>query len=217
MVSVQVVTGYIPLPTHPRSAKKYGELGEWMRNIKAPVRPFYGVLSSCWLYDLIRCAPFEPTWSEGDNPQKNSLGYHIVNHQKFQWLFDAARMDEGPDVFVWMDYGIRHILGDDATEVVNDFISRVRVEDAIAIPGCWRKGEVNDAIPCWRFCGGLIVAPRKLVQPLKNLIQAITMLHLNVTKNVTWEVNTLARAEQTGKVPIRWYGADHNDSMFKNY
>jgi hypothetical protein len=52
---------------------------------------------------------------------------------------------------------------------------------------------------------------------LKNLIQAIALLHINVTKNVTWEVNTLARAEQTGKLPIRWYAADHNETMFTNY
>ena len=59
-----------------------------------------------------------------------------------------------------------------------------------------------------------MVVDRRDVQPLKNLIQAIALLHINVTKNVTWEVNSLARAEQPGKVPIRWYAADHNEQLF---
>ena len=62
-----------------------------------------------------------------------------------------------------------------------------------------------------------MVVPREYVQSLKNLVQAIVMLHTNVTKRITFEVNTLARAEQTGKVPIRWYKADHNETMFTGY
>ena len=62
-----------------------------------------------------------------------------------------------------------------------------------------------------------MVVPRPFVQDLKNLVQAIVMLHLRMTKQVTWEVNSLARAEQAGKVPFRWYKADHDQTMFDNY
>ena len=212
---VKVVTGYIPIAGHPRTPAEYGALGEQLRDLKAPVQPFYGVVTSCWLYDLIRTLPFEPIWAVADNPQKNTLAYHCVQHQKFQWLYDAMKMDNDSDVFVWLDYGICHVPGV-TPGVINAFLDRVKRNDT-AIPGCWPVGNVDDSFPCWRFCGGLMVVDRRDVQPLKNMLKAITMLHLNVTKKVVWETNTLARVEQTGKIPIRWYLADHNESMFENY
>ena len=219
-MSIKVVTGYVPLADHPRSAQEYGELGEKLRELKAPVQPFYQAVTSCWLYDLIAALPFAPTWSVGDNPHKNTLPYHCVNHEKFRWLHEAAKADQDSDYFVWIDYGICHVPGV-TPSVINKFLDRLEKKPRrhiISIPGCWNKiTDIDDANPCWRFCGGLMVVPREYVQPLKNLIQSIVLLHVNVTKNITWEVNTLARAEQTGKLPIGWYAADHNASMFDNY
>lgn len=215
MVSLKVVTGYVPITNHPRTPEEYGRLGEKLRQLKAPVQPFYGNVTSCWLYQLIDKLPFTPQWAVSDNPKKNTLAYHCVNHQKFDWLYQASRLDTEADTFVWLDYGIMHVPGV-TPAVINDFLDHVRKGD-LAIPGCWPVGQIDDAHPCWRFCGGLMVVPREYVQPLKNLIQAIVMLHVNVTKVVTWEVNSLARAEQTGKVPMRWYKADHDQTMFTNY
>lgn len=214
-VKVKVVTGYIPIAGHPRSAAEYGALGEKLRELKAPVQPFYGAITSTWMYDMIKALPFGPTWSVADNPEKNTLAYHCANHQKFQWLFDATKLDNDADTFVWVDYGICHVPGV-TPGVINACLEKVQKAD-FAIPGCWPRGDIRDDIPCWRFCGGLLVVPRTFVQPLKNLMQAIALLHVNVTKNVTWEVNTLARLEQTDKLPLRWYAADHNETMFTNY
>lgn len=215
MVSVQVVTGYVPIKDHPRKPDEYGALGEQLRALKAPVQPFYGNVSSCWLYQMIEALPFYPSWALGDNRAKNTLAYHCVQHQKFQWLYEASRTNQDADTFVWLDYGIAHVPGVTAA-VINDCLDKIKKGD-LAIPGCWPVGQINDAFPCWRFCGGFLVVPREYVQPLKNLIQAVCMLHVNVTKRVTFEVNTLARAEQTGKLPIRWYQADHDQTMFTGY
>jgi hypothetical protein len=215
MVSVKVVTGYIPIANHPRTPQEYGALGEQLKQLKAPVQPHYGVVTSTWLYQMIAALPFEPVWAVSDNPHKNTLAYHCVQHQKFQWLYDAMKMDAAPDVFVWLDYGICHVPGV-TPAVINDFLDRVK-KRRLLIPGCTPIQQIDDEHPCWRFCGGVMVVPRKYVQDLKNLMQAITMLHLNVTKKVTFEVNTLARAEQAGKVPIEWYAADHNETMFTGY
>lgn len=215
MAKVKVVTGYIPIAGHPRTPQEYGALGEQLRELKVPVQPFYSAVTATWLYNLIKALPFEPIWSVDDFPEKNTLAYHCVQHEKFNWLYQAAQMDPDPDVFVWLDYGICHVPGV-TPNVINEFLDRVKKNDT-AIPGCWPVGQVDDRRPCWRFCGGVMVVDRRDVQPLKNLIQAIALLHINVTKNVTWEVNSLARAEQTGKVPIRWYAADHNEQLFTGY
>ena len=216
MTNVKVVTGYIPIKDFPRSAEEYGECGEKLRAIKAPVQPFYGNVTSTWLYQMVEALPFFPTWAVADNRKKNTLAYHCVQHQKFQWLYEASRMDQDADTFVWLDYGMIGYVPGVTAAVINECLDRIKPDD-LAIPGCWPVGEINDAFPCWRFCGGFMVVPREAVQPLKNLIQAVVMLHVNVTKRITFEVNSLARAEQTGKVPIRWYQADHNETMFTGY
>lgn len=215
MHKLKVVTGYIPIAGHPRTAAEYGALGEKLIGLKAPVRPNYGVVTATWLYSLIEKLPFQPIWSVADNPAKNTLAYHCVQHEKFQWLYNAMKEDPDTDTFIWLDYGICSVPGV-TVSVINEFLERVKRNDT-AIPGCWPVGNVDDRNPCWRFCGGLLVLDRRDIQPLKNLIQAIALLHISTTKNVTWEVNTLARAEQTGKIPIRWYAADHNQTMFENY
>ena len=212
---IKVVTGYIPLAEHPRSPAEYGALGEKLRELKYPVQPFYANVTSTWLYQMIDALPFAPTWSVADNGLKNTLPYHCVQHQKFQWLFDAAKMDPEPDTFVWLDYGVCHVSGV-TPGVINACLDKIRRGD-FAIPGCHQRADIRDDQPCWRFCGGFMVVPRSNVGPLKNLIQAMALLHASATKNITWEVNTLARVEQTDKLPIRWFAADHNETMFTNY
>ena len=216
MTNVKVVTGYIPIKDHPRSAEEYGECGEKLRDLKTPVQPFYGNVTSTWLYQMIEALPFYPTWAQADNKKKNTLAFHCVQFQKFQWLYEASRMDQDADTFMWLDYGMIGYVPGVTAAVINGCLDRIRKDD-FAIPGCWPIGEINDAFPCWRFCGGLMIVPREYVQSLKNAIQAITMLHVHATKRVTFEVNELARLEQTGKVPIRWYQADHNETMFTGY
>ena len=215
-MKVQIVTGYVPIPNHPRSAEVYGELGEKLAQVRAaPIKSFYSSVPECWLYKTLKALEFDPTHSEGDNPQKNSLAYHIVQHQKTQWLAKAAAKITDADTFVWLDYGIFSLPGV-TKEIIEDFIGRVKKND-LAIPGCWDKGPVSDNHPCWRFCGSMLIVPRQWVDQLNFAVKTVCFSHLQLIRNVTWEVNTWAGVERTGKLPIRWYKADHNETMFTNY
>jgi hypothetical protein len=217
MVPLKVVTAYVPIPNHPRTAAEYGQLGEaFFGKMPASIQPFYETVDDTWLRQVLdKYKGFRVTHSEGDNPAKNSIAYHCVNHQKFAWLLKAAMLDPKPSVFIWMDYGIGHIPGV-TPEVAFDFLNEVQ-EDDLAIPGCWAKDQAinTDLFPCWRFCGSLMVVPRSKVAPLYKAVKREVLAHLNKTKNVTWEVNTLARVEKD--FPVRWYLADHNETMFTNY
>lgn len=218
-----LVTGYCPIQGHPRSAKEYGELGENLfggLEGNFTVHPFYETVQETWLAKHIQSLP-QPiaeslSHSAGDNPEKNTLAYHCVQHQKFAWLLKALVLHPQADIFVWMDYGIGHVSGV-TPEVVNNFMDVVRADD-LAIPGCWeREGLlISDFFPCWRFCGGLMVVPRDKVYKLYRGIKRRVVQHLVDTSNVTWEVNSLAKAEPN-LPPIRWYKADHNETMFTNY
>lgn len=226
MTSKVLVTGYCPIQGHTRSAKEYGELGAGLFSKLDCVggdfiiHPFYETVQETWLAKYIQSLPQRVadglSHSTADNPAKNSLAYHCVQHQKFAWLLKAALLHPISETFVWMDYGIAHVTGV-TPEVVNAFMASVKSND-LAIPGCWeRKGLlINDYFPCWRFCGGLMVVPQNKVHKLYKLLKREVTQHIANTNNVTWEVNSLAKAEPN-LPPIRWYKADHNETMFANY
>lgn len=215
MANVRVVTAFVPIDGHPRKAEEYSELGKKLLAINAPLKAFYNTVADCWLAkELVNLPP--PAHSVADNPAKNTLDYHIVQHNKTMWLGAASIVDPKADVFVWIDYGIMHVPGV-TPEIINSFLERVKADD-FAIPGCWGPDvPLNDELPCWRFCGGLMVVPRAMLKPFFNDFKDRTMRNIRFKMNVTWEVNDLARMEKYGSVKPRWYGADHNETMFTNY
>ena len=219
MSDTVLVTGYVPIRLHPRSAAEYGSLGD---NIFGGLQgdftthPFYETVEETWLWKLIKKLGIDVSHSTADNPAKNSLAYHCVQHQKFGWLLKALVSHPDTKTFVWMDYGIGHVPGV-TQDVVADFMAAVK-DDDFAIPGCWPLATtlINDYFPCWRFCGGLLVVPRDTVYPLYKGIRREVEKHIKQTRNVTWEVNSLAAAEPA-LPPVRWYLADHDQTMFTHY
>ena len=218
---VTVVTAYVPIDGHPRSEQEYDRLGRHLLDIDANVLFAKGELERCWLlaYLTQHYSSAEITCSTGDNPQKNSLPYHIVQAQKTELLEVATYADCYADVFVWIDYGIFHVPGVTA-EIIEDFVRRTANEQAIAIPGCWRKDEFDyrDEWPCWRWCGGVMVVPRRYVEPFNHAMKREYARWIEATGNVSWEINTLARLERYTDLPLWWYGpCDHDQTMFTNY
>lgn len=216
MTKIRVVTGFVPIENHPRPMEEYSALGDQLRGINAPLKAFYNIVADCWLFKEIAKLHAIPTHSVGDNPAKNSLQYHIVNHQKTEWLGAASLLDKEADVFVWVDYGIMHVPGV-TPAVINSFLEKVKKDD-LAIPGCWgRDIPLDDSVVNWRFCGGLLVVPRPMLMRFDREFKDRTMRNVRLKMNVTWEVNDFARMEKYGSVPIRWYQADHNETMFTGY
>lgn len=210
------VTGFIPIPGHPRSPDEYETLWEQLHATGIPLIRVDRDLDQCWLWRYLQGKHF--TWSTADNPKKNSIAYHCVMAQKSEMLHTAADIDYRFDVLVWIDFGIFHIPGVTAG-IIREFMERADGEQAIAIPGCWdRNYEYDDRWPMWRWCGGLIVMPRKYAGMFDLAMKEEYKRHLQVTGNVSWEVNTLCRVEKYFKgLPLWWYHADHNASMFTAY
>jgi hypothetical protein len=211
----KLVTAYVPIPNHPRSATEYGELGEKLSGVPVRKKCFYQAVDQCWLGKYIAHLPYTPRSMEHDNPQKNSLMYHIVQHEKTTWLKNAATEDPEVDVLVWVDYGIFRLPGI-TNQAIYEFMEKVD-DKAIYIPGCWDKpSAVEAAYPCWRFCGSVLAVPRRWVDTFDFACRTAARKHISTTKTVEWEVNTWARVEKAGipKVPIHWYKADHDVTLF---
>jgi hypothetical protein len=220
---ISVVTAFVPISGHPRSEAEYEFLGSKLQAIKHRVLSAKGDIEHCWLYNYLKneysLDPSEFSYSVADNPQKNSLAYHIVQAQKTEWLEIATYADPFADVFVWIDYGIFHVPGVTG-QIIDAFLERADSEQAIAIPGCWQKNQhpYDDNWPCWRFCGGVMIVPRKWVEPFNIAMKREYMRWLDETKNISWEVNALARLERRDPdFPVWWYQADHDQTLFTNY
>jgi hypothetical protein len=213
------VTAFVPIPDHPRSESDYHALGRQLLDLDIPLLFMEDRIENCWLYNFFLLRGTSFTWSQADNPKKNSAAYHMVQAEKTQWLVSAALERPYIDVFVWIDYGIMHIPGMTG-DIIREFLQRAANEQAIAIPGCWGKGEhkYNDEFPYWRFAGGLMTVPRRYVIPLNLAMKREYIRWFNETGNVSFDVNTLARVEEREPdLPIWHYVADHNASMFTNY
>lgn len=211
----------MPIADHTRTASEYAKLGEKLRGCLEDFNTsaYYDTLPALWMTPFIeRLAGQGHTiqHSQGDNPRKNSMEYHAVQHNKFEWLERAAEEDSESDTFVWLDYGCMRLPGFDKN-TLTESLSRIKKGD-LAMPGCWDKREVVDHSPCWRFCGTMFIVPRQDVIPLNTAFKAITRLYVRALRSVTWEVNDLARMELAHVGPnIRWYEADHNARMLTGY
>jgi hypothetical protein len=226
-LKVCAVTGYVPIVGHPRTAAEYGELGEMFKHMKHDVYPMYQRLDDCFLKQSVdhleELSSRKVTWSKGDNELKNSLAYHCVNHEKFKWIYLAAKGWPNYDAYVWLDYGIARLPGV-TPEVIDACFSRVR-KNELAIPGCWERFDPrveqtldSNYYPCWRFCGSMFIVPKYMTKDLYEAVRAVARVRLRTTNHVTWEVNTLAETERVLKnLPIKWYKADHDASMFTQY
>ena len=214
-VKIVVVTGYVRIPGHPRGADEYDRLGAQLRELRvAPVRMFQSELEDCWLYEHVRDRRVEH--AVADNPKKNSLAYHVVQHQKTAWLISALETNPLADVLVWLDYGICHVPGVTAA-LIDAFLRRVAARRAISIPGCNVVASALIDLPDWRFCGGALIVPRNLVVAFHDAVREVTLERLANAGHVTWEVNDWAEVERRKRVPIRWYKADHNATLFTHY
>lgn len=213
---VVVVTGHVPIPGHPRSVEEYERLGGELAGLRgAPVRVLRCELSQCWLHEHVRDRAVDHAID--DNPAKNSLAYHVVQHQKTAWLAEAAAAEPDADVFVWIDYGVLHQRGV-TLACIEDYVARLRCSTAVVIPGARSPRASDDwKMPDWRFCGSSLVVPRALVVPFHEAVCAVTLERLEEHGCVTWEVNDWAEVERRGAVPMRWYAADHDQTQFTNY
>lgn len=214
-----VVTGYIDLNSSYRTDAVYRQLGKQLKDAVLDLMAFEDThLSECW---LMRHIPEDDadgnssyTSAIADNPYKNTPQYHIVQHQKVDWMRQASNAHPDRDVLIWVDYAIFHMPGVTAA-VIQNFIERAADEQAISIPGCWppnRQGEPN-----WRFCGSVLVSHRKQIPALDAAIKRTAIERLKKTRHITFEVNTWADVERKKLLPIRWYRADHNASLFTDY
>jgi hypothetical protein len=199
-MSVCVVTGYVPLPCTHRSPEVYAALGGRLLDVCPRSVFFRRPLADTWMAK--RLGGVEPGG-------KDTTAYHCVQHEKFQWLEDAAAAVDATTL-VWVDYGILHMPGMDES-VVSRFLERVESSppDRIVSPSAGH-GFRGHPTPDWMFLGAVLIVPRKYASWLLQRCK-------ERASHESWEVNTLSAVESENPEMFGFYGADHNSSIMANY
>jgi len=172
-----IVTGFIPLPGHPKS-NRYLELGQRLLDLGLPtdlyttagvadnlvvgpnVMQRYTALNSCWVLPLAE--QHKPDLPPTDNPTKDTVAFHTVQLQKSRWLAWSSQ-ERAANTFVWIDFGILHVPGI-TEQVILDFYERLRGSklDKIGMPSIWPmtpSSLIPYTRPNWFCAGGLLVMP----------------------------------------------------------
>lgn len=213
-MTAKIVTAYVALNGNPdrRSDATYRELGKRLTDMDVPIRAFVDFpLEDCWLWPHLQTL--------ANAPRSTDLAaYHAVQYSKVQWMRLAAQEDPAPDVFVWVDYGIFH--HDGMQEGCIELLLEAADDQTIAMPGKVPKNSYfmrQRNVPHWRFCGSVMVCPRRYLQPLDEAIREVALEGLAKHGSISWEVNTWAEVELQEQLPIRQYQAGDGPAMFLNY
>jgi hypothetical protein len=155
---------------------------------------------------------------DGRTENKDTKEFLAIMNTKIEFILRASEMCDD-DTFVWVDFGILKI-SKHRERFINKLKSiNTQSFDKVIIPGCWSFGRscgVNSVN--WRFCGGVLVIPRKHIQTFyghcKNVLTDFCTLPMY---KLTWETNVWGVVEACAmKNDISWYFADHNDSLILN-
>jgi hypothetical protein len=228
----RLVTGYVRLNSGHRPHARYLELGRRLVGLGLPTLAFYdgdprdlaptpatevrgASLRSCWLYEASRGA-----LPPGGTPQKDSVDYCVVQHQKTAWLAEAARLTG--DHVIWIDFGIFHLRAPITDRMVKAFVDQVEAAppDRIAVPAVWPmvgRPLIDWTNPAWYVAGGVLVMPPEQADWFHEATSNVATLQLEASKRVTWEVNTWSAILRDYPERFRTYAADHDQRIFTGY
>jgi hypothetical protein len=235
-----IVTGYVPLPGHPKS-ERYLELGQRLLDTGLPIRAYLGSevlhqldikptvdaspfdLADCWLWKHIK--EMNPNVPPTDNPTKDTASFHMLQLQKARWA--AYSVLGGAPLAIWVDFGILHVPGI-TEDIIKQFYDRVCLAlyrgslalDVINMPSIW--GLYSDSIvdhdrPNWYCAGGLFTLPRNLGRWFSKEVERRTLKHLCATNCLTWEVNIWAELMRDNPELFAGWRCDHNETMFTGF
>jgi len=229
-----IVTGFIPLPGHPKS-DRYLELGQRLLDlglptdayidpavsdkltIRAGTRLLAAPYHACWAYPLIES--HKPVLPPTNNPTKDTAAFHAVQLQKSRWLAMSACGEAS--TYIWIDFGILHVPGITESRILELYDKLCDVElSHIGMPSIWPLAAdslIPYERPNWFCAGGLLVMPDYLAGWFDAMVTTRTEEYLAATNKLTWEVNVWASIMREHPMLFHAWQCDHNATMFTGY
>ena len=177
----------------------------------------YLQLNECELYQI--AMNYNGPLPDSRNIQKDTKEFLALMNTKIEFLKRAKETNSCSNYF-WIDMGILKIVKD--RESVLKQLQHIHLQSimnpyqTISIPGCWDFGiAMNPNQIHWRFCGGFMLIPNDKItvfyEHVKNVLRDCCT---NPIYKLTWETNVWAVVEMFSGENIKWFKADHDDSIF---
>jgi hypothetical protein len=231
-MNVRIVTGYHRLDAH-RSHGEYVRLGNKLLTLPVPITFFcerghdFDIRENVevmpagqyWLSEMISSRPsgIEPRRPLSDNPEKDTVAFHVVQHQKTKWLAQAA-VDHPFDMLVWVDLGIFHVPGVTAEGVLSLVERAAKLPtDKITLASIW--GPPKDVALYsqvgWHCAGGVAIVPGTMAAYWHGLVVSAANELFDSFHRVTYEVNDWTAAWILAPQSFRHYLCDHNHTILE--
>jgi hypothetical protein len=232
-MKVRIVTGYHRLDAH-RSHAEYARLGHKLLSLPVPITFFCdrpdGFLTGptvdvmpagqYWLSEMISSRPsgIEPRLPRSDNPEKDTLAFHVIQHQKTKWLAQAA-VEHPFDMLVWVDLGIFHVPGVTAEGVLSLVERALRLPtNQVTLASIWgppTRTHCQASPVAWYCAGGVAITCGLWAAAWHGMVMAEAEELYRTCGALTYEVNTWASAWARNPQFFRHYLCDHNQTILE--
>jgi len=227
VAGVRLVTGYVRLDGH-RPHERYVELGNRLLSLPLPITLFTDAAGfspgpsvevrpagRLWLQSMIGDA--SPIIPRTDNPTKDTLAYHCVQHQKTAWLAEAAREHPG-DMLLWVDLGILHVPQVTRAHVARAVGLAERIPpDVVTLASIWGEPTkpIDPGVISWHCAGGVAACHASRAWTWHQSVIAEASGLLRISNRVSFEVNTWASVWLRHPTRFRSYRCDHDASILE--
>jgi len=156
------------------------------------------------------------------NPDKDTIDYLFVQCNKTEWVRQAIyRNTFHTKQFTWIDFGIYHIVKNDAQFNATILkISQTRVKK-VAVGSCWnlRLPFVRDIYKdvAWFFAGGIFGGEPKYLLEFADLVQQKCIEYITIQRSFIWETNIWYLVYKSNMRIFSPYLAEHDVSLLQNY
>lgn len=157
-----------------------------------------------------------------DNANKDTLDYMCIQCHKTEWVKKAIEQNLfGTDQFIWMDFGIYHMIKDEA--LFQKYVMQMTMQTytKIRIPSCWnpdisRHTDIYNNI-AWFFAGSLFGGDQESLLVFADKMREKCVELIEQKKHLMWEINVWYLIYQ--KIPslFSYYECGHNTSILLNY
>jgi hypothetical protein len=153
-----------------------------------------------------------------NNPQKDTVAYHIVQNAKIEFVQRASRLHISSH-FAWIDFNICQMFRT-IPETIAYLRNNMEARPGLYMPGCWPKGYGQDSLfqtISWRFCGSFFIGDVESIRALYMVYRNLFKRIVTMSTILTWEVNIWHYMEIHGHFQPIWYPADHTDSIVRAF
>jgi hypothetical protein len=158
-----------------------------------------------------------------DNKVKDTIDYMLIICNKTEWVKTVIEKNPyNSDQFIWVDFGIYHVILDDEI-MVNSILSLMdkKYDEVRIAGGGFNENSITDENIyqniVWCFLGGIFGGPGDKLTIFADLMREKCLSIIDEKKTIMWEVNIWYLIYKKHPELISIYVADHNPSMIEMY